>query len=373
MTRPIYATIDTAAVAHNLNRVKYYAPHSFIWAVIKANAYGHGIEYIYSALSIADGLAMLDFSEAKRVRDLGWTKPILMMEGCFDSKDIDLCVQFNLIPVIHSLVQLNWHKNNPIPLTVYIKLNSGMNRLGFALNCIPIESLLKMPYLKIGMWITHFANADITDGTQMPLIQFENTLQTIFERFPVLKAPCSTSNSAAIICTPNTHHKAVRAGIMLYGSSPFSYKDSHYSVGILNLQPVMSLYSQIIAIQFLQAGDSLGYGSIFVATEDIRIGIVACGYADGYPRSAPTGTPIVVCGIMTRTLGRVSMDMLAVDLNPIPNAQIGSAVELWGKTVLVDQVAHAAGTIGYELLCALAKRVPIVCINNESVLMSSTS
>jgi alanine racemase len=365
MTRPIYATIDTAAVAHNLSRVKYYAPNSFIWAVIKANAYGHGIEHIYPGLYRADGLAMVDFSEAKRVRHLGWTRPILMIEGCFDADDINVCAELNLIPVIHSHAQLVWHTNNPIPLKVYIKVNSGMNRLGFALNNIPADLLSKMPHLSIVMWLTHFANADILNGVNQPLKLFETTLKTVFKYFPALNAPFSTSNSAAIIGVCAAHYDAVRAGIMMYGASPLPFNPLKPVTTVFNLRPVMSLYSKIIAVQQLNTGDPLGYGSTFTATTPIRIGIVACGYADGYPRHAPTGTPIAVSGIITRTLGRVSMDMLAVDLTPVPDADIDSTVELWGATVLVDSVAQAAGTIGYELLCALAQRVAIICIHSS--------
>ncbi len=365
MTRPIYATINTAAVAHNLSRVKYYAPNSFIWAVVKANAYGHGIEHIYAGLYLADGLAMVDFSEAKRVRHLGWTRPILMIEGCFDADDINVCAELNLIPVIHSYAQLAWHTYHPIPLKVYVKVNSGMNRLGFALNNIPTDLLSQMPHLSIAMWLTHFANADVLDGVNQPLKLFESTLKTVFKHFPALNAPLSTSNSAAIIGVSAAHYDAVRAGIMMYGASPLPFNSLKPVTTLFDLHPVMSLYSKIIAVQQLNAGDSLGYGNIFTATIPMRIGIVACGYADGYPRHAPTGTPIAVSGVITRTLGRVSMDMLAVDLTPIPNADIGSTVELWGVTVLVDSVAEAAGTIGYELLCALAQRVPIVCIHSS--------
>jgi alanine racemase len=365
MTRPIYATIDTAAIVHNLGRIKSFAPNSFIWAVIKANAYGHGIERVYPALHLADGLAMIDFSEAKRVRNLGWTKPILMMEGCFDADDIHTCAALNLIPVIHSDAQLAWHKLNPLPLNVYIKVNSGMNRLGFSLNNLPVDRLLNMPHLNIKMWMTHFANADVIGGLNQPLNLFETALKQLFNQFPALKAPYSTSNSAAITSADIAHHAAVRAGIVMYGASPFPFNTDHPAMSALNLRPVMSLYSKIIAIQTLNAGDSLGYGSTFTATTPLRVGIVACGYADGYPRHAPTGTPIAVSGTITRILGRLSMDMLTVDLTPIPDATIGSSVELWGATVLVDRVAQSAGTIGYELLCALAQRVPVICIDSS--------
>jgi alanine racemase len=359
MPRPIYATIDTRALAHNLTIAKQHAPSSFLWGVIKANAYGHGIEHVYTGLALADGLTMVDFSEAKRVRALGWTKPILMIEGCFDASDVVACAELDLIPMLHSPAQLDLHAANPVPLQVHVKLNSDMNRLGFPLSAIPVDALLAMPYLKIAMWVTHFGNADIADGASRILHDFETAIKTLFVDYPALRAPLSTSNSAAIMGMPQAHHSAIRAGVMMYGASPFDPSEPTQTVSALGLRPVMSLTSQIIATKTLEVGDTVGYGSTFVAIHTMRIGIVACGYADGYPRHAPTGTPIAVDGIMTRTVGRVSMDMLALDLTPIPQAAIGSRVELWGALVSVDRVAQAAGTIGYELLCALAARVPV--------------
>ena len=356
MTRPIQATIHPAALAHNLMQAHRHAPHSFLWAVIKANAYGHGIDRVYAGLQAADGLAMLDFSEAQTVRALGWEKPILMLEGCFDAGDIALCAALDLTPIVHSEHQLALHAAHPMALTVQVKINSGMNRLGFPLNALPTRALLTMPHLTVGMWVTHFADADVAGKAAVPLAAFEAVLNDVFIQHPALKAPLSASNSAAIGAVPAAHHAAVRSGIMSYGSSPYADK----TAAQLGLQPAMTLASQLIAIQHLQAGDAVGYGSTFTASQAMRIGVVACGYADGYPRHAPTGTPIAVDGVLTRLVGRVSMDMLAVDLTPVPHATIGSAVELWGKQVPIDAVAQAAGTIGYELMCALAQRVPTV-------------
>lgn len=354
MTRPIQATIHPAALAHNLAQARSHATNSFLWGVVKANAYGHGIERVYAGLQKADGLAMLDFDEARRVRALGWRKPILMLEGCFDAGDIAQCVALDLTPIIHSEYQLALHASHPSPLTVQVKVNSGMNRLGFPLNAIPAKQLMEMPHLKLGMWVTHFADADVAGKALAPLAAFEAALTALFKQHPSLTAPLSTSNSAAIGVLPAAHHAAVRSGIMSYGSSPYADKTASQ----LGLLPAMTLSSQLIGIQSLLAGDTVGYGSTFTGNTAMRIGIVACGYADGYPRHALTGTPIAVEGVLTRTIGRVSMDMLAVDLTPVPHAKIGSAVELWGKQVPIDAVAQAAGTIGYELMCALAQRVP---------------
>ncbi len=348
-------------MTHNLAVARRHAPHSFLWAVIKANAYGHGIERVFKGLQdehVADGLAMLDFAEAQRVRGLGWTKPILMLEGCFDASDIAVCAALHLTPIIHSVQQLALHAAHPTPLSVQIKVNSGMNRLGFALRDLAntAETLSKLPHLNVTMWLTHFADADVAGKADVPLAAFQAALTPVFAQYPRLKAPLCTSNSAAIGTLPAAHLAAVRSGIMSYGSSPYADRSAQQ----LGLRPVMHLDSQLIAVQPLQAGDTVGYGSTFTAATAMRLGIVACGYADGYPRHAPTGTPIAVDGVRTRTIGRVSMDMLAVDLTPVPHATVGSSVQLWGNTVSIDEVAHAAGTIGYELMCALAQRVPIV-------------
>jgi alanine racemase len=366
MPRPIHATIFPAAIAHNLAIARRHAPHSFLWAVVKANAYGHGIERVFAGLQgehVADGLAVLDFAEAQRVRALGWTKPILMLEGCFDAADIATCAALNLTTVIHSIEQLALHAAHPTSLSVQIKINSGMNRLGFAWHDLAAmyamaQRLLTLPHLRVDMWLTHFADADVAGRADAPLAAFEKTVNTLFAQYPQLKAPLSTSNSAAIGAVHAALHSAVRSGIMTYGSSPYAGQTAQQ----LGLQPAMHLDSQLIAIQSLRAGAAVGYGSTFIAPQSMRIGIVACGYADGYPRHAATGTPIVVDSVRTRTVGRVSMDMLAVDLSPVPHAAVGSAVQLWGDRVSIDEVAHSAGTIGYELMCALALRVPTTVV-----------
>ena len=357
MPRPTLATIYPNAIAHNLQRARLHAPAAFQWAVVKANAYGHGIERIFSGLQAADGLAMLDFAEAAWVRRLGWIKPVLMLEGCFDYHDVLQCEQQSLTAMIHSQQQLDLHRQHPKPIAVQIKLNTGMNRLGFAPNQLDTlaQQLLAMPHLRVEMWVTHFADADIAQATDAPLYSFCSQLAALFQRYPTLQAPLSASNSAAISQAPAAHLSAVRSGIMTYGSSPLA----HQTAAAAGLKPAMCLSSQLIATQQLKAGDSVGYGSTFTAPKAMRIGIAACGYADGYPRSAPTGTPVAVDGVVTRTVGRVSMDMLAVDLTHVPLADVGSAVELWGNIVAIDDVARSAGTIAYELMCALAARVRV--------------
>jgi alanine racemase len=356
MTRPIIAIISPQSVAHNLTLARAYANNAFIWAVIKADAYGHGIEAIYPGLRHADGLAMLDFAEARRVRTLGWRKPILMLEGVFDLGDAELCHTLQLTPVVHTAQQLTLLSQFNKEIQIYVKINSGMNRLGFPLKDLDTlaQTLTQQPHIKVCAWMTHFANADITNGADEQLSHFKTAMDSFFNQYPRLRVPFSLSNSAAILTMPHAMAGSVRAGVMLYGSSPFANR----SGAALGLKPTMQLFSQIIAIQDVPKGGAVGYGSTFCAAHPLRIGVVACGYADGYPRHAVTGTPIAVNGVLTRLVGRVSMDMLTVDLTPIPNAQVGHKVELWGGQVSIDSVAAAAGTIGYELMCALARRVP---------------
>lgn len=360
MTRPIIALIAPQSVAHNLALAKASAGCAFVWAVIKADAYGHGIEAVFAGLKQADGLAMLDFSEARRVRALGWTKPILMLEGIFNQADAELCHELQLTIVVHHFQQLVWLDRSQKEFQVYLKINSGMNRLGFPLNALDelAQVIAQQPCIKVCAWMTHFANADVANGADDQHRHFENAMNTLFHKAPNLRAPFSVSNSAAMLTLPHGAQGSVRAGIILYGGSPFANRTGY----ALGLKPTMQLRSQIIAIQDVPAGGSVGYGSTFYADHPMRIGVVACGYADGYPRHAVTGTPAAVSGVLTRLVGRVSMDMLTVDLTPVPEAEIGNAVELWGEQVSIDDVAAASGTISYELLCALAPRVQRVIV-----------
>ena len=357
MPRPIEALIHLQALAHNLRRARQATPDARVWAVVKANAYGHGLAHAFEGLRAADGFALLDLIEAQTLRQLDWRGPILLLEGVFEARDLELCSRLNLWHVVHNTQQIDWlaaHKTHT-PHRVFLKMNSGMNRLGFApaayrsawarLNALPqVEEISLM---------THFANADVDgDGVARQVAAFNQVTHD-------LPGERSLSNSAALL-----RHKLpsdwVRAGVMTYGSAPdFPAHDIQH----WGLQPAMTLRSRLIATQDLQAGDTVGYGSSYVASRAQRIGIVACGYADGYPRHCASGTPVLVDGQRTGTVGRVSMDMLAVDLTGLPQAALGSEVTLWGhgpngSGLGIDEVAHSAGTIGYELMCALAPRVP---------------
>ena len=371
MPRPILATVHPDALRHNLDQARRRAPDARVWAVVKANAYGHGIERVFEALRGADGFALLDLAEAQRLRALDWRGPILLLEGVFEARDLELCSRLNLWHAVHCDEQIDWlaaHKTQH-PHRVFLKLNSGMNRLGFTpggfraawarLNALPqVEEISLM---------THFSDADGPRGIAHQVAAFEAATADL----PGERTLC---NSAAILRHAQSPLKGegvstlaadwVREGIALYGSAP-DYPE--HSAADWDLQPTLTLSSRVIGVQSLQPGDTVGYGSTFTAEAPMRIGVVACGYADGYPRHAPTGTPVLVGGVRTRLVGRVSMDMITVDLSPLDAAgepaSIGTEVVLWGvsaggASLPVDEVARAAGTISYELLCAVAPRVP---------------
>ncbi len=370
MPRPIEAIVHPAALAHNLQRARQTAPEARVWAVVKANAYGHGIERAYPGLQAADGFALLDLAEAERVRALGWRGPILLLEGCFEPRDLELCSRLDLWHTVHCEAQIDWlaaHKTQRAH-QVFLKLNSGMNRLGFRPAAFRaawqrLSGLMQVDGITL---MTHFADADGPGGIDAQSAVFEAAARD-------LPGPRSLGNSAAALRFgsggpdggPRDPSELtadwVRPGILLYGSSP---DHPTHRADDWALQPAMSLRARLIATQDLQAGERVGYGGHFVAEQPMRIGVAACGYADGYPRVAPTGTPVLVDGVRSRIVGRVSMDMVTVDLGPVPGAAPGSEVTLWGRSSVgavlpIDEVAASAGTLGYELMCGLAPRVPV--------------
>ncbi|PPI86771.1 alanine racemase [Candidatus Pantoea edessiphila] len=355
MTRPIVATINQKSLKHNLSIVRSLAPKSKIWSVIKANAYGHGINNIW-CLSDTDGFALLSIEEAIMLREHGWQKPILLLEGFFCPEDLYLIDRYSLITTIHSQWQIQALENIVLlkPISVYLKINSGMNRLGFNYKCFQklwnkLSSLNNIRDITLMM---HFGNAE----NKTEIIKSYHHIQNLISG---LNCNCCVSNSACVLWHPEVHYDWVRVGILLYGASP----SGNYSDIInINLKPVMTLSSKIIGIQKLKKGESIGYGYTYYAKQPQRIGVVACGYADGYPRHAPTGTPVIVDNKITQLLGSVSMDMITVDLTNCPQSNIGSHVELWGNKLKIDYVAKAASTISYELMCALTSRVPIKII-----------
>ena len=371
MPRPILATISVPAMQHNLATVaarlreqaralRRDAPR--IWAVIKAHAYGHGLAQGLAGFAAADGLAMLDLDEARACREAGWRGPILLLEGFFEFEDLYEVDTLRLTVAVHCEEQLSMlEAAAPAqPISVNLKLNGGMNRLGFLpeqagaawqrLQALQARGVVAEPGTMM-----HFSRAD--DDPVVTAFQLSGFLDVT----RTMGGPVSVCNSAATLTDglwarlPAGREQWVRPGICLYGASPFAGR----SAESLGLKPAMTLEARIISVQECRAGDSVGYGHLFTAERPTRVGVVACGYADGYPRHAGTGTPVTVAGHPTRLLGRVSMDMLAVDLTDIPAAGVGAPVVLWGEGgPSVDAVAEAAGTVGYELLCALAPRVP---------------
>jgi alanine racemase len=333
--------------------VRALARGTQVLAVVKANAYGHGLFDILPALEDADGLALVELETAIELRERRYSRRLLLIEGFFAADELPEFAQRRLATVVHDVEQVRMLELAvlPRPLEVFVKVNTGMNRLGFrpeevAGVCQRLSSSPSVAALRLMM---HFARADEDDGLPEQLKLFEVACKG-------LPYPRSLANSAGVVRFADVGGDFVRPGIMLYGATPFPYDTAQ----MLGLTPVMTLRSQLIAVQDLKANDSVGYGAVYTAARPHRIGVVACGYADGYPRHAPNGTPVLVCGRKVRVAGRVSMDMLTVDLTDVPEARVGSPVVLWGEGLPVDDVANAASTVGYELLCAVAPRVPHV-------------
>lgn len=366
MPRPIHAQIHLSAVQHNLLRIKQLNPQAICMPVVKANAYGHGLSRIYPALAQADALALLEIEGAALLRELGWTKPIVLLEGCFDLQDFQAAVALKCDWVIHGQAQLDQTQAlfEEKPLlhrpTLYLKLNTGMNRLGFAQGeaaraIAQIECLTQKFQLPTPVLMTHFANADRLENSSQgvtPLTQYD-----ALQACKPAHWRSSLGNSGAAFNCPQWVGDILRPGIALYGASP-----GPHPAPVLGLQPAMALNSEVIGIQHVNQGQGVGYGSRWIASKNSRIAVVACGYADGYPRHAPDGTPVQVLGQRATLAGRVSMDMLTVDVTHLPQVREGSAVQLWGEQLPVDEVAQACGTIAYELLCAITPRVPFLAV-----------
>lgn len=354
MSRPIRARFDAAALRHNHAVARRHAGSSRLWSVVKANGYGHGLDRVATALAEeADGFALIELEAAASLRAAGLRQPILMLEGFYQAEELPQFAELGLTPVLHRLDQVADFVAAALPvrLPVYLKLETGMHRLGLEADDL-VAALALLADSRAAASVTlmsHFADADGPAGVADALARFEALRGD-------RDLPVCLANSAALIRYPETRGDWARPGIMLYGSSPFP----EITAADLGLRPVMTLESELIAVRELAAGDHVGYGNSFTAAAPMRIGVVAAGYADGYPRHAGTGTPVRVAGQRSRTLGRVSMDKLCVDLTGIPEAAVGTPVTLWGEGLPADDVAAAAGTISYELFCAVARRVPFV-------------
>lgn len=358
MTRATRALIDTAALQHNLRVAKATDPESRIMAIVKADGYGHGMVPVARALQGADSFGVACLDEAKALREAGVQKPIVLLEGFNHADDIATIEQHRFEPVIHHEHQLEKLEHaGERDIRYWLKIDTGMHRLGFRPEQAPralsrLLALCKEPQ-RVRL-LTHLANAD-DRSDPMTAEQLQAFNQVIAQLPPhARRLPYSIANSAGLLGWPQTRAAWNRPGIMLYGVSPFSN-----SVGAeQQLQAVMHLYSDIIAINHHRRGDRIGYGGSWVCPEDMPVGVVAIGYGDGYPRHAPSGTPVLINDKRVPLIGRVSMDMITVDLRTQPHAAIGDPVQLWGDKLAVEEIAEAAGTIAYELLCGVTRRVP---------------
>lgn len=360
MGRKVFADISKQALLHNFHQVQQHARTSKILAMVKANAYGHGIVSVAKILKSADAFGVANSEEALILRQAGIDNPIVLMEGFFHADELQWVIDYKLTPVIHRFDQIQALAaltQTSDKLNVWIKINTGMNRLGFS----PTEfqdayaALSTIPAVRIIGYMSHFSQADEISSTQT-----EHQTKAFFELTHGLPGERCLANSAAILGWPQTHCDWVRPGLILYGASPFADKTSKD----LNLKPVMQLSAEIIAIQEVQAGQKVGYGGVWQAKQTpTRIGIVSIGYGDGYPWHAQSGTPVLVNQQLTETVGRVSMDMLAVDLTQLPKTRIGDPVLLWGEHLPIELVAKGANTIPYELFCRLTDRVTIQMVD----------
>jgi len=348
------ALIDRSALRHNLNVVRATAPGSKVMAVIKANAYGHGLVPTAQSLLSADGFGVARLKEAIALREAGIGQTIVLLEGVFTHDDLSLAAAQQLDVVVHSLEQLaaltSWNGANR--LSVWCKVDTGMNRLGFNAQqfLAAWQALKASPRVAQMRVMTHLADADETASTRTStqIARFTRLTET-------LNVERSIGNSAGVLAWPEARVDWVRPGLMLYGMSPLEYR----SADELALQPAMTLIAPLIAVRSIKAGEEVGYGGTWRATTETRVGIVAAGYGDGYPRHAKSGTPVLVRGKRVPLIGRVSMDMIAIDLADVPHVAVGDSVVLWGRGLPAEDVAQWADTIPYELVCAISQRVAL--------------
>lgn len=358
--RPLVATIDLAALRHNYAVAHRCAPGRAAFAVVKANAYGHGVREVVAALADADGFAVCCLEEARAVREVNGEARLLLLEGCFQAAELLEAADLGLDVAVHNAQQAEALLSAELtqPLNVWLKLDSGMHRLGFSPADLRewharLSGTANVAELNL---LGHFACAD-ERGHELNEQQIETFLGLLDLDFDQR----SLANSAALLTIPAAHMDWQRPGIMLYGATPFA----ELSAKQLGMRPVMSLTAQVIAVRDVPAGESVGYGAAWVAQRPSRIGTVSCGYADGYPRHAPPGTEVVVRGQRVPLAGRVSMDMLSIDLTDVADAQMGDVVELWGEQLPVDELAQRCGSIGYELLTKVTGRVPRLYLGKD--------
>lgn len=362
MSQRIRATIDRSALSHNFAIARQHAHGARMLAMIKANAYGHGLLQVAAALPGADAFGVTDVDEAEQLRAGGTDKPILILQGLIDRSEIPRVAMQGFQLVVPRLEHLAWLEEDipklPLaaPLTFWLKLDSGMGRLGIP----PEDFAAALRRLQARQWckqvvlMTHLANASLPDSDLNR--QQLDCFSRLHEELCLVPHATSVGASSALLAL-DTRADWARPGIMLYGSSPFAWSDTRRRRESFGLKPVMTLEARLLHIADHKAGDNIGYNSQFICPCPMRVGIVSCGYADGYPSNTPNGAPAAICGRRTATLGRVSMDMLAIDLSTIPEAQPGMFVELWGNSVSIDEVAAHTGILSYNLTCSVAARV----------------
>jgi len=352
MTRPARVVIHLDALSQNLKRVRQLAPRARVMAVVKADAYGHGIERVGRTLAGSDAFGVSCLDEAQRLRHAGVMAPVVLLEGPFHESELDDIADLNLDLVLHSNHQIDMLEGHGAARgrQVWIKVDSGMHRLGFETGVLADawrRVVAAQPGGPLPRLMTHFAQAGCPDDPMT-----SRQLGVFADACAGLPGERSAANSAAVIAFPDTQFDWVRPGLMLYGVSPLAGRNT----ADLGLVPAMTLQSEIIAVRRVGAGEPVGYGASWFAPESMPIGIVAAGYGDGFPRHARPGTPVLVGGVRCAMIGFASMDMLAVDLRPAPSAQVGEAVELWGRNLPIEEVAAHADTVAYELLCGVHRQ-----------------
>ena len=357
MSRPTSATIHLDALRHNLARVRALAPHSKVMAVVKADGYGHGLERVARALAGADAFGVAALADAERIRAAGLSNRVVLLSGFDDPTDLPLMRVLDVETVVHhdsQLAMLEAESTNPLaiaqPLRVWLKLDTGMHRLGFpASRAGEVRDRLNaLPQVAEVLLMTHLASSDAFDGAQT-----KSQIAAFDAADGIAGEVCSLANSAGILGWPHAHRDWVRAGGALYGLSVVDGKTG----ADFGLQPAMTLATRLIAINRVRKGEPVGYSATWTCPEDMDIGVAAIGYGDGYPRSVPSGTPVLVRGVRVPLVGRVSMDLMTLDLRGAPNARVGDPVVLWGPQLPVEEIAAAAGTISYELTCSITRRV----------------
>jgi alanine racemase len=358
MSRPTTVSIDLDALRHNLARVRALAPSSKVMAVVKADGYGHGLERVARALSDAEAFGVAALSDAERLRAIGLKNRIVLLSGFDEAADLELLRALDVDTVVHHDSQLSLLEadRGGAPLRVWLKFDTGMHRLGFdPARAAELHSRLKaLPNVSEAVVaMSHFASSDDFCGAQTvaQMRRFAGVAAAV-------DAPVSLSNSAAVLGWPDAHRDWVRAGGALYGLSVVDGKTG----ADFGLKPVMKLSTRLIAINRIAKGERVGYSATWECPEDMDVGVAAIGYGDGYPRSVPSGTPVLVQGARVPLIGRVSMDLMTIDLRTLPNAKVGDEVTLWGPELPVEEIATAAGTISYELTCSITRRVRAVTI-----------